>query len=316
MKNSENEMTLIDKNENVDRIRNLNPENTKEDLIGSTLPSEDNMKISEKNEGEGAPTDKILNVNTAKHQNLTINSHEYRKYIFVGFVAAITAVIFTNLDFFVNFPKFSFTIENSQKTICHNFTNLNETFPMEYTDFWEKIQYQMERIQTEDKPAVFFFVYSNKTLARDVILSNGVDYLNLTTEVFQRPEIRDDKNILVKRYRRKLEEQKIMLVEDVDLISGTVAPVFHHFCHINSPVVPKSIIMFTLYVEKNQIPKQNFVLYVIERLTEVWTSGKNSDEIDALITCILNNVLHIKLKGLTRKSTQLNQDISEFNEEF
>uniref|UniRef100_A0A336LD71 CSON008516 protein n=1 Tax=Culicoides sonorensis TaxID=179676 RepID=A0A336LD71_CULSO len=225
-------------------------------------------------------------------------------------VITLITIIISMILCFGLFHKVNYKISTPKKN-CSDLLDLNKIFPMESPTFWKEILVGIEHVQNDEppQPAVFLFVYSDKNLAKNVInrliervnlcLDSIGGFLTITSQELQSQKVIKDYGTLIDKYKPILENKRVMLVEDVQLIPAAVAPAFHVFCDTSSPVVKKSAIIFTLHADEDQIPKVKNELYdyVENRLSELWKDGVHKDKIQPLITRMTDNVLPLKIKS-------------------
>lgn len=208
---------------------------------------------------------------------------------------------------FANWCTKELTLNDSPKT-CEAMSEYDELYPMQYTDFWTQIQVGIEHVQTDTPPApaVFLLVYSDKqtvtkTLNRiteivKLCLDSRGGALKLSSDELQREEVVKNYGILIKKYKKILEERRVMIVKDVQNVPPLVSPVFHAFCDTTSPVVKKSALFFTMEMTDDEISLEyNDLLEVVEnRLSALWKSGVDKDKLQPLITRLTDNVLPVQ----------------------
>lgn len=178
---------------------------------------------------------------------------------------------------------------------------LEELFPQN-EKFWKSIESSISEIKTFEKPSVIILVYrdvsnisqllDNITIYASCILNDDchVDPIIIKGNELNTYEIIEDYGIVIQRYRSLLEEKHIMIVKNLDEILGPVAQAFHYICDEYTPLVKRSLILFTMRVDKYEGRELEQVVNILENK---W-SDIGRDKLEALITRVSSIVLRIK----------------------
>lgn len=113
------------------------------------------------------------------------------------------------------------------------------------------------------------------------IILNGDDMSNMGFEEYGE---------ILEKYKGELQRKGVMIVKNLDHVSGSLAPAFHTLCDEINPLVGKSVFFFTIRVE--DYPEQEYK-FVEKLLRSKWKNLKQ-DHFDPLITRITNMILQVK----------------------
>ncbi|GJQ68981.1 hypothetical protein Trydic_g6162 [Trypoxylus dichotomus] len=179
---------------------------------------------------------------------------------------------------------------------------IKELFPQNNM-FWISIKSGVSEIIHFNKPSVIVIAHKNDVHSITELLGNITMYasciLNENCNVepiiingndLNTHEMRQDYGIIVDHFRPLLEEKHIMVVKNMDEISGSVAQAFHSICDEFSPLVKRSLIIFTIKVDE-YIGKP--LKQVVDILNEKW-SDIEPDKLEPLITRVSSIVLRVK----------------------
>lgn len=180
--------------------------------------------------------------------------------------------------------------------------SLKEEFPKQDDKLWLVIDSCIEDIINLDKQSTITFIYKeNNSNSMENLLNKIVSYASCRINNCNKPVILDSSHLNIPRYRKdyghviedirpKLEDKKVLAVKNVDEISPEVAQAFHSICDEYSPLVEKSLIVFTMKVNNDMI---NYDKHISNVLRNRWNEI-DADKLEPLIT---------RVSGITVKVT-------------
>ncbi|KAJ8932640.1 hypothetical protein NQ318_015990 [Aromia moschata] len=179
---------------------------------------------------------------------------------------------------------------------------LSEQFPTQVEDFWLSLGLNIDEILKFNQPKTFLFLYSEeseKTTNRIINEVSKIAVCSLTNcsaapVIFEGNdlnslEILDDYGKIISDVKRKLEESGVMVIKNLEIVSGKSAPAFHSFCDEYNPLVNKALLIFTMKIKDNN----SDIKFVEKYLRNQWRDVKD-DHFYALFTRISSNILPIR----------------------
>ncbi|KAK5649831.1 hypothetical protein RI129_000860 [Pyrocoelia pectoralis] len=212
---------------------------------------------------------------------------------------------------FVIVGVFSYCLANMSKDEqdCDfiSMKEIQEKFPTQSQYTFDAIVSGVNEVKIFNKPSIFLFLY--KSDARQTV-DNLVQVLaryasnNLNEDCKANPIIltisslntvnsKTDYGDIIARYKPILEEKTVMIVKNLDKIPGALAQAFHSICDEYSPLVPKSVIIFTIEVKDTSNKYKSDYEHVEHILRESW-SDLDDDTFYPLLTRITSMVLQVQ----------------------
>lgn len=169
-------------------------------------------------------------------------------------------------------------------------------------DFTLALRSGIWEVNRVEKPSVFILLYKddNEKILNEIlrnyssyascifgnknnipIILNGDDISNMGF---------GDYGEILEKYKSELQRKGVMIVKNLDHVSGSLAPAFHAMCDEINPLVGKSVFFFTIRVE--DYPEQEYK-FVEKLLRGKWKNLKQ-DHFDPLITRITSMILQVK----------------------
>lgn len=196
-----------------------------------------------------------------------------------------------------------FTPDIETVVAARDISRIKTRFPEQSEDFWLFFESGVADVVTMNRPSTFIFLY-DKTSEKKLknLITELSTYaicnirecdktpINLTDSKLNSPEILADYGSLIEEYRAELADKGVMVIHNLERIRGISAQAFHSFCDEFSPLVQKSLFIFTMKVDK--LPRNNQMRFVEEDLKKRWTEIK-PDILVALITRITSMVLEV-----------------------
>lgn len=193
-----------------------------------------------------------------------------------------------------------------QKRECPQFKVLAQQYAHQDQRLWKSLKINIENVlnQTPEQPSVFLLAYNDRETVERIMADiinvtaqcmRSTDPIQLNGGTFANAEMLKDYGVIIQTYRERLESQGIMYVADLHETPAEAAEAFHTICDIISPLVHKSVIFFTLYVEEATAaaasPKQIHKL-VEDKLYHNWNTIKY-DTLSALIGRVTDQVFFL-----------------------
>lgn len=193
-----------------------------------------------------------------------------------------------------------------QKHECPHFKTLAQRYTQQEPHLWKSLKINIENVlnQTPEQPSVFLLAYNDRQtvehIMADVINATAqcmrsTDPIRLNGGTFANAEMLKDYGVIIETYRKQLESQGIMYVADLHETPAEAAEAFHTICDTITPLVHKSVIFFTLYVEETVAaasPKQIHKL-VEDKLYRNW-NAINYDTLSALVGRVTDQVFFLR----------------------
>lgn len=240
-------------------------------------------------------------LNTSKYRRSepryteTVHASKSSSYVNPYYVLSIIVTVFCLFLLYFKQP----TVDADRNTVDLN--KLKSFFPQD-EKFWLSINSGILEVKRFEKPSVIILMYKH-SMSVSELLNNITMYAScvLSEDCFTKPivlkgdelntnELISDYGILIDRYRPLLEERHVMVVKNLNEIVGSVAQAFHYFCDEYTPLVKKSLILFTIAVNEYEGKPLQQAVNILERK---W-KDIDSDKLDALITRVSNMVLRLK----------------------
>lgn len=110
---------------------------------------------------------------------------------------------------------------------------------------------------------------------------------------FQRKNAPNDYGEIITRNKNDLTERGVMVVKNMETISGQSAMAFQSLCDEYQPFVPRALILFTLKIDQNPKDKSKYVEHI---LREKW-SDLNDDLFFPLLTRLSNFIFIVQQRN-------------------
>lgn len=197
----------------------------------------------------------------------------------------------------------SLSFAQPQKVVCPQFKQLSEKYGHQEERLWRSLKNNIENVlnQTPEQPSVFLLAYNDRRTV-DQIMADIVnataqcmhsrDPIKLNGRTFANAEMLHDYGVVLETYRKQLENEGIMYVEDLHETPAAVAQAFHTICDIYTPFVHKSIIFFTFYVDEATTDPKRIHELVETKLSHNWNTI-NHDTLNALVGRVTDQVFFL-----------------------
>lgn len=236
-------------------------------------------------------------VKKLKTNSTTSNEQDFNVFIYIGVV--IMAILIGALAYFVLNPSKSLPVTRIE---CPQFKDLSKQYKNQDITLWKSLKMNIENVvnQTPAQPGVFLLAYHDTDVIERVMANilNATAYcmksrdpIKLDGGTFATELMLQDYGEIIAAYRQRLEREGIMYVSDVQKMPSKAAQAFHTICDTITPLVERSVIFFTMYVDQysgNMSPQE------IHRLVETQLENNwidiNHDTLNALIGRITDQV--------------------------
>lgn len=193
-------------------------------------------------------------------------------------------------------------ISNKDQKLNVDIKELKEKFPNQPNETWLHFEAIIDDILiiNPTHPAVFLLLYTNENKeVKNLIdhlgkyasakLETNEDYIYVNKKEFHSEEAVKDYGYLIDKYEQALIKRKVMVVEDLQEISGKVAQAFHTLCDEITPLVNQVVYIFTLKVDSLNGKEENIAETYLKRF---WNDLDN-DILMPLITRVTSTVIKI-----------------------
>lgn len=194
----------------------------------------------------------------------------------------------------------------AERVECPQFKELSEHYKNQDISLWKSLKKNIENVvnQTPAQPGVFLLVHHDADMSERVMANilNATAYcmkshdpIKLNGGSFATDKMLQDYGEIIAAYRQRLEREGIMYVSDVQKIPSKAAQAFHTICDTVTPLVERSVIFFTMYVDQyrgNMSPQE--VHHLVETQLENNWIDINHDTLNALIGRITDQVFLLR----------------------
>nr|CAH7725093.1 unnamed protein product [Callosobruchus chinensis] len=236
---------------------------------------------------------------SSKSHNLILNRKEQVQF------NPITVALLSLVCMFALYAYFQ--SKATEEDHWENLKKLSKKYNSQSKDFWRNIQVMIEEVKNLEQPKSLVFVYSegNYRTVKEIILAISQlatciisrcnsSVVRLVPEDFSTTEVMQEYGKIITRTKTPLEESGVMIVENIERISGGSAQAFHSLCDEENPVVSKALFLFTM--KMNKLPSNEAVgthfPAVRDRLQVAWRDLSN-DKFHPLVTRVANVILPV-----------------------
>lgn len=192
---------------------------------------------------------------------------------------------------------------------CPQFKELTKQFTNQDNVLWKSLKIGIENVLngTPDKPSIFLLAYNDPITTTKVmtkILNATADCMQsknpiqLDGNTFATDEMIHDYGEFIAKYQKRLENNGILYVSDLNKTPAEVAQVFHTICDTITPLVNRAVIFFTIYVDQvsQNIQPRDLLRVVEEKLETNWHKEYkiSEDTLKALIARVTDQVFLLR----------------------
>lgn len=246
------------------------------------------------------------NIESRNNSNLQIEEITQRRHPTVKYYSFLTSqlILWMFIPFILCVVAYNRlnTSETPTPISTLSLDEIKEIFPQDNA-FWISIETGITEITNFNKPSIIILLHKHNVHNFTELLDNITIYASciLNEDCSVKPiviegndlntqEMIEDYGIIIDHYSPLLNEKHIMVVKNMDNILGSVAQAFHYICDEFSPLVRKSLIIFTIGVDKF---KGKALDQAVNILNAKWNDVE-PDKLEALITRVSSIVLHVK----------------------
>ncbi|KAF5294609.1 hypothetical protein FQR65_LT10715 [Abscondita terminalis] len=184
--------------------------------------------------------------------------------------------------------------------------DFRDNFPGQSEDVWDAISSGIHEVKVLKKPSVFLLLYNYEASTTIDLFIHAVsryassilnedsnnEAIILSSSNLNTVKAKSDYGYIISKYKPELEKRSIMIVKNLDKIPGAVAQAFHSICDEFTPLVGKSLIIFTMQVKSTTTNKSDFEI-VEDILKRSWRE-LDDDIFYPLFTRITSIILRIE----------------------
>lgn len=192
---------------------------------------------------------------------------------------------------------------------CDQFvTQLRPKYPTIDPMLWATLNVSVNRAlyRKPGEPSTFIFLYDSSSvqenLVEDVIAITSRCFdarpIRLTNADFNTPEIAADYGAFIQQYKRPLEQQGVMVVQNLDQVPAKAARALFTICDSHGPLVERAVIFFTIDISQRSdvmdgAADQSPTEIAENLLRDQWRNGLNGDTLMPLLVRLTENVFKI-----------------------
>lgn len=222
------------------------------------------------------------------------------------YIAIVIVVIVAILASVFMVSRFADKNVAFKKTECPQFKEMSKEFVHQDQQLLKSLKVSIENVinQTPAEPSVFLLAYNDPETSKHLMTKilnatancmQSQNPIQLEGETFVTDAMLKDYGEIIEAYRKPLETAGILYVSDVNKTPAMAAQVFHSICDTITPLVSRSVIFFTMYVEqddRNMSPNQISKL-VENQLISNW-DAINHNTLNALIGRVTEQVFLLR----------------------
>lgn len=179
------------------------------------------------------------------------------------------------------------------KVDCKNFLDLSKEFPQQNQRIFKMLKSGVEGVRDDGNVLVFSLFSTDQTLMSKFVrraVQMTQECLNNTMDPIKLNEKQIDEEMIVK-YKNKLLDSSIMILNNVDKAEIGHVHVLHSFCDTYNPLVKPLAIFITMEVSSSPTGKE--IDFIQKHLRNRW-QDLTSNVRDPLITRILDQTFFLK----------------------
>ncbi|XP_017140752.1 uncharacterized protein LOC108154847 [Drosophila miranda] len=212
----------------------------------------------------------------------------------------LLAVIVLIVSIFLS--MFAWQFYTAEKSCA--FEKLRGIKPIQSERVWRALQKGIEGLinKRDPRPSVFLFLHEDKslmTLIENITIEASGCFgrpgklMHMNIDDFAPPT--KDYGFGIAQFQKKLKDGKVFRIVSLNEIPPNSARALHTICDTYSPIAADAVIFLTLQTF-NTTDSGNSVELAWETLFELWGTHLADYELNALITRVTDQVLHLKSK--------------------
>lgn len=235
---------------------------------------------------------KDLSIETQNYFKDKFFNYKYWFWILMPFIVFILAIFYWE------------QMKSNRKDNHRMILDLQEKYASQEEDFWISIQVLIEDSKRYNQPKCLMLLYNNETANTiERLLSELSNYalceittcssnsIILEPHEFKGKDITFDYGNIISDNKAKLVQSGVMIIKNLEMISGKSAMAFQSLCDEYQPVVSRALFVFTL--ETGQYNFEDKSKYVEYMLKKKW-NDLSDDLFYPLLTRITNFIFVVQ----------------------
>lgn len=194
----------------------------------------------------------------------------------------------------------------AKRPSCEHFLELQSKYPNTDDMLWPTLIVSVDRAINDNpgEPGTFIFLYNSSSVGQSLLddvtriaiecFGSGGAIIWPTSNDFATAEIAQDYGTALDLYRKKLETQKVLVVQELDRVPPTAAKIFFTICDSFEPLVHRAIIFFTIDVSGQPRQANQSATAVAEGILKgLWRGELHPNVLDPLLVRLTENVFRI-----------------------
>ncbi|XP_034935846.1 uncharacterized protein TORIP isoform X2 [Chelonus insularis] len=232
-----------------------------------------------------------------KQKSETKQVKRTERHIFCGvafLISVLVALFFTSTHSIADSSKNETELYQSKinliKELEKNIDSISQTFKKQSPEIWvDFIAGIAEVVKYQDRPAIFIlFANQDDTmlcLAKMVANASKAALGSDNNLWLSASDIGSDYGMVINKFKNKIEEQKVVIVDNLLNIDSKAMLAFHHLCDKENPLVKKAVYIITMVAE-GYSTEQKPIQFVETQLRHKMKDAINEDKLQPLITRI------------------------------
>ncbi|XP_055530286.1 uncharacterized protein LOC129721577 isoform X2 [Wyeomyia smithii] len=189
---------------------------------------------------------------------------------------------------------------------CRGILDLNSKYSNVDQLSWKILNVSVNRAiyQKPGEPATFIFLYNSTTpksnWLEDIVRATSKCFgenrqpIKLESQYFRNPEFIANRHLFFTQYRKKLEDQGTLVVQNLDNIPASAAEVFFSICDAYEPLVHNAVVFFTIHLSKHTVDTSQSPTAIAESiLKQQWGKDLHANDLNPLMNRLTENVFII-----------------------
>ncbi|XP_055530284.1 uncharacterized protein LOC129721577 isoform X1 [Wyeomyia smithii] len=265
-------------------------------------PEKDNATVTTAGSVESDNIHKPTNKSNPKPGG-RVEKPEFDKSV-IYIILALFVVILAILAGCYHYWKPTATIPEVRE--CRGILDLNSKYSNVDQLSWKILNVSVNRAiyQKPGEPATFIFLYNSTTpksnWLEDIVRATSKCFgenrqpIKLESQYFRNPEFIANRHLFFTQYRKKLEDQGTLVVQNLDNIPASAAEVFFSICDAYEPLVHNAVVFFTIHLSKHTVDTSQSPTAIAESiLKQQWGKDLHANDLNPLMNRLTENVFII-----------------------
>uniref|UniRef100_A0A1L8DCH1 Uncharacterized protein n=1 Tax=Nyssomyia neivai TaxID=330878 RepID=A0A1L8DCH1_9DIPT len=187
---------------------------------------------------------------------------------------------------------------------CHDeLQALKDEYPNQDPSFWPSLEYNILGVLSDPpRPSFITFLYNESTstvlLDKIVDATHGCMHPQSKPIVLNKLNLSDSINdfgVIIEKYKEELRKSRVMIVKNLQDISGIASRAFHDLCDSYNPIIDRYVVYFSLFythADWEEFPNPNDL--ASDLLKRRWDREISADTASALIARVTEAVLVLR----------------------